>query len=183
MFVLFDDTFCFSLNDSIFCFVFFFFFKQKTAYEMRISDWSSDVCSSDLAFEIGTKNSFDGGRFTLNATAFYYDYKDYQISQIVDRIAYNENFDATSYGLELEAAWRPSRAIRVDANLGYLRTRLKNGSESIDVMNRTQGNPDWVLLRPWLQAPSNCVAPRVLVERILANTARASSHTIGREHV
>src|SRR3546814_7896453 len=29
-------------------FLFFFFFKQKTAYEMRISDWSSDVCSSDL---------------------------------------------------------------------------------------------------------------------------------------
>src|SRR3546814_1248795 len=28
----------------------FFFFKQKTAYEMRISDWSSDVCSSDLAY-------------------------------------------------------------------------------------------------------------------------------------
>src|SRR3546814_4326759 len=28
--------------------VVFFFFKQKTAYEMRISDWSSDVCSSDL---------------------------------------------------------------------------------------------------------------------------------------
>src|SRR3546814_11982387 len=31
-------------------YVFFFFFKQKTAYEMRISDWSSDVCSSDLAY-------------------------------------------------------------------------------------------------------------------------------------
>src|SRR3546814_10404850 len=30
-------------------FVVFFFFKQKTAYEMRISDWSSDVCSSDLS--------------------------------------------------------------------------------------------------------------------------------------
>src|SRR3546814_9908486 len=30
------------------CFVCFFFCKQKTAYEMRISDWSSDVCSSDL---------------------------------------------------------------------------------------------------------------------------------------
>src|SRR3546814_2965480 len=29
-------------------YVVFFFFKQKTAYEMRISDWSSDVCSSDL---------------------------------------------------------------------------------------------------------------------------------------
>src|SRR3546814_5558089 len=32
-----------------FMYSFFFFFKQKTAYEMRISDWSSDVCSSDLA--------------------------------------------------------------------------------------------------------------------------------------
>src|SRR3546814_1408580 len=31
----------------------FFFFKQKTAYEMRISDWSSDVCSSDLAQQAG----------------------------------------------------------------------------------------------------------------------------------
>src|SRR3546814_20764465 len=30
------------------CCIVFFFFKQKTAYEMRISDWSSDVCSSDL---------------------------------------------------------------------------------------------------------------------------------------
>src|SRR3546814_8285209 len=35
---------------SIFLF-FFFFFKQKTAYEVRISDWSSDVCSSDLLTE------------------------------------------------------------------------------------------------------------------------------------
>src|SRR3546814_2404587 len=36
---------CFTLC-VLFC---FFFFKQKTAYEMRISDWSSDVCSSDLS--------------------------------------------------------------------------------------------------------------------------------------
>src|SRR3546814_5442145 len=36
------------------CVIFiFFFFKQKTAYEMRISDWSSDVCSSDLLTETG----------------------------------------------------------------------------------------------------------------------------------
>src|SRR3546814_10025380 len=36
----------------------FFFFKQKTAYEMRISDWSSDVCSSDLS---GGTGQFRGG--------------------------------------------------------------------------------------------------------------------------
>src|SRR3546814_4446005 len=35
----------------MYIFVHFFFFKQKTAYEMRISDWSSDVCSSDLMAE------------------------------------------------------------------------------------------------------------------------------------
>src|SRR3546814_10494742 len=33
----------------------FFFFKQKTAYEMRISDWSSDVCSSDLLVAVGER--------------------------------------------------------------------------------------------------------------------------------
>src|SRR3546814_8011602 len=44
---------------------FFFFFKQKTAYEMRISDWSSDVCSSDL---YGNTNPlYDGYTFITTA--------------------------------------------------------------------------------------------------------------------
>src|SRR3546814_3503133 len=49
---LFIDVFC------------FFFFKQKTAYEMRISDWSSDVCSSDLIGRIGVaeERPVDAGR-------------------------------------------------------------------------------------------------------------------------
>src|SRR3546814_8577118 len=43
-------SYCFLVYTFVFVFfVYFFFFKQKTAYEMRISDWSSDVCSSDLA--------------------------------------------------------------------------------------------------------------------------------------
>src|SRR3546814_5397370 len=37
----------------------FFFFKQKTAYEMRISDWSSDVCSSDLVPFFHNNDDFD----------------------------------------------------------------------------------------------------------------------------
>src|SRR3546814_6974945 len=40
--------FIYVLYEISMCVYFFFFFKQKTAYEMRISDWSSDVCSSDL---------------------------------------------------------------------------------------------------------------------------------------
>src|SRR3546814_9786967 len=54
---------CFDSYILLFCFVFFsfFFFKQKTAYEMRISDWSSDVCSSDLRpFVAGDPNRAQG---------------------------------------------------------------------------------------------------------------------------
>src|SRR3546814_5956645 len=47
----------------------FFFFKQKTAYDMRISDWSSDVCSSDLindAWSIGASIGFSYQAVALN---------------------------------------------------------------------------------------------------------------------
>src|SRR3546814_19117066 len=40
----------------------FFFFKQKTAYEMRISDWSSDVCSSDLRARLRGERAREGRR-------------------------------------------------------------------------------------------------------------------------
>src|SRR3546814_6309833 len=40
----------------------FFFFKQKTAYEMRISDWSSDVCSSDLLDKVALIDLLDEAR-------------------------------------------------------------------------------------------------------------------------
>src|SRR3546814_2870036 len=45
----------------------FFFFKQKTAYEMRISDWSSDVCSSDLRDHV--KPALGGNRSDLGHAA------------------------------------------------------------------------------------------------------------------
>src|SRR3546814_3271240 len=47
------------MNVNVFIIVMFFFFKQKTAYDMRISDWSSDVCSSDLW---GCRRGDDEGR-------------------------------------------------------------------------------------------------------------------------
>src|SRR3546814_3094967 len=45
------DTLRSHCNCSSLVFCFFFIFKQKTAYEMRMSDWSSDVCSSDLRLD------------------------------------------------------------------------------------------------------------------------------------
>src|SRR3546814_5728501 len=52
---------CMSIDIAITCCLcyFFFFFKQKTAYEMRISDWSSDVCSSDLTSKLVRSQSID----------------------------------------------------------------------------------------------------------------------------
>src|SRR3546814_6206842 len=47
----------------------FFFFKQKTAYEMRISDWSSDVCSSDLdsSGQLSVTLDSSGGKIVVRA--------------------------------------------------------------------------------------------------------------------
>ena len=120
------------------------------------------------AIEIGMKNRMMGGRLTLNATAFYYDYKDYQVSQIRDRTAVNENFDATVWGAELEALFVPTPNLRINANVGYLRTKIGKGETSIDIMNRTQGDPNYVLVKPWIQLPSNCVVPLHVAEYRIA---------------
>ncbi len=119
------------------------------------------------AFELGTKNTLLGGALSLNATAFYYDYTDYQVSQIRDRTAVNENFDASMWGLELEAVFAPTPDWQFLANVGYLKTRIASGESSIDIMNRTQGDPNYTLTKPWPQLPSNCVVPTPVAEQYL----------------
>jgi outer membrane receptor protein involved in Fe transport len=115
------------------------------------------------AFEVGAKNTLAEGRITLNANAFYYDYTDYQISQIVNRSATNYNFDAKIWGLELEADWRPLENLRLGLKAGYEKTRVGKGSQAIDIMDRTAGHDDWILLRPFPTVPSNCIVPVWLV--------------------
>ncbi len=140
------------------------------------------------AIEFGTKNTMFGGSTTLNLGAFYYDYTDYQVSKILDRSAYNENFDAEVWGLELEAMFAPTRNLRFNAAVGWLQTRIADGEQSIDLMDRTDGgnrhfaaDPDalgvtnsttefpdgfdeWVILQPWIVSPSNCIVPKALLE-------------------
>ncbi|PZR36699.1 TonB-dependent receptor [Caulobacter segnis] len=114
------------------------------------------------AFELGSKNTLAGGRVMLNATGFYYDYQGYQISKIVNRTAVNENVDASVYGLELEGLWSPVRNLKLNANLGYLNTKIGKGVSSIDTIDRTQGNSDYVVVKvgpglPNAAVGSNCV--------------------------
>jgi len=119
------------------------------------------------AYEIGTKNSLAGGRLVFNATGFFYDYRDYQVAQLIERAIHNENFDAHIWGAEFETAWAPTRNFRLDATVGLLRTRIGDGEESVDVMNRTQGNPDWVVIKPWPGSPSTCIVPADVVGRLI----------------
>src|SRR3546814_6465559 len=59
----------------------FFFFKQKTAYEMRISDWSSDVCSSDLS----RRHSFCGLQRAAILADTAFDFRAEMLDQPLDR--------------------------------------------------------------------------------------------------
>jgi iron complex outermembrane receptor protein len=111
------------------------------------------------AFELGTKNTLLGGALTLNLTGFYYDYKGYQTSEIRNRSAVNSNFDAEVWGGEIEADWRPTDALKLGFKGGYNNTRMADGSSAIDLMDRTAGNPDWIVVRPFPTIPSNCIIP------------------------
>lgn len=119
------------------------------------------------AFELGMKNTMLDGALMLNMSAFFYDYEDYQVSQIRDRTAVNENFDARIWGLELEAVFAPSPSWQFLANLGYLDTKIASGERSIDIINRTQRDPEFTIVKPWVQLPSNCVAPTTVAAQFL----------------
>jgi len=113
------------------------------------------------AWEMGSKNTLLDGALTLNVAAFFYDYKGYQISRIVDRTAINDNFDATVKGAELEASWEPTPGLKFNFAGGYENTRLANGSKSVDLMDRTDAahHSDWVVVKPYATQASNCIVP------------------------
>jgi len=119
------------------------------------------------AFELGTKNTLLDGAMTFNADVFYYKYQNYQISQIVDRTAVNLNFNADVKGAEIESTWEPVPGLRFNFSGGYENTRLANGSQAIDLMDRTGGHTDWMVVKPFLTQTSNCILPTVVINEEL----------------
>ncbi len=107
------------------------------------------------SYELGTKNTLADGALQLNATGFYYDYKGYQITQIVNRTSANFNIDAKLQGLEIESIWNPVSTFVVNANLGLLKSEIQD-TFSIDVLNRTNGRADLVTLKN-ASSYANCV--------------------------
>src|SRR6185312_15525035 len=57
--------------------------------------------------EIGTKNTFFAGKLTANLTAFHYDYRNYQVEEIVSQTEVVQNVAAKIDGAEFESTWRP----------------------------------------------------------------------------
>jgi len=114
------------------------------------------------AFELGSKNTLHDGKVTLNLAAFYYDYTGYQISEIVDRSAFNHNYDATVWGLEIESDWRPRDNLKLGFKGGYESTRIANGMQAVDLMDRTAGMPGWSVVRPFPTFASSCILPTAL---------------------
>jgi hypothetical protein len=111
------------------------------------------------AYEVGTKNTLLDGKLTFNVNGFYYDYTGYQISQIVDRSAINMNFDARIWGAELEIDYRPLENFRVGFKGGYENTRVADGEAAIDLIDRTAGNPAYLVKKSFPTFPSNCIVP------------------------
>jgi outer membrane receptor protein involved in Fe transport len=120
------------------------------------------------AFELGTKNTLLDGSLTLNGDVFLYKYQNYQISQIVDRTSVNLNFNATVRGAELEATWEPVPGLRFNFAGGYENATIDDGQSAIDLMDRTAGNPDWLIVKPSITATSNCILPTYVINQILA---------------
>src|SRR3546814_6529045 len=74
----------------------FFFFKQKTAYEMRISDWSSDVCSSDL---IAIDVSLDPGNCFRYPSIFVFDRSTFRTTRFVSLPHHRHHFNKLAHVL------------------------------------------------------------------------------------
>ncbi len=129
------------------------------------------------AFELGTKNTLLGGGLTLNGDIFYYDYKGYQISQIVDRTSININVDARVKGAELEAVWEPMPGLRFNFAGGLEDSSINNGQSAIDLMDRTAGHTDWAVVKPFPASTSNCIIPQSVVRQIIQQVPQDPSLT------
>ncbi len=128
------------------------------------------------AFEAGTKNTLLDGALTLNGDLFYYNYQNYQVSEIVDRTAINLNFDAHAEGAELEATWEPLPGLRFNFAGGWENTAVAHGQSSVDLMDRTAGNPNWVVVKPFVNEASNCIFPVAVAKWIDNGGPRISAN-------
>lgn len=99
------------------------------------------------AFEIGSKNTIGNGVLQLNATAFYYKYKNLQLSRIIARTSVNDTIDANIWGVELESIIRPDRNWLINMNFSYLNAEVAGDQLFSDPRDPGGGDPNAVIIK------------------------------------
>ena len=107
------------------------------------------------AFELGTKNRFLNGTLQANLTGFYYGYQGLQVSRILARSSFNDNIDATIYGIEAEFIAQPVDAVQFNFNISWLHTSIKDAQIS-DSRDPSAGRNDTVIIKD-VTNTANCV--------------------------
>ncbi|MEQ5806024.1 TonB-dependent receptor [Alteromonas sp. NFXS44] len=88
------------------------------------------------AYEVGSKNRYASGRYTLNLSAFYYDYKDLQVTALIDSSTGAQTFNAGKaeiYGLESQFTAYVTESGRLTLNANYLHSQYKSLLASVPV--------------------------------------------------
>src|SRR3546814_10500213 len=147
------------------CCVVFIFFKQKTAYEMRISDWSSDVCSSDLLTDDLNDilqplhwEAWKAALFSDHPDGWPDDDEQDAICQRVDSMAVGEHYQAWSEEVQEKIVSLFSHRLQSTAEL---RAKLEDANS---------------LLSDWLKIGNNMAERRAIRDRDRKSTRLNSSH-------
>ena len=107
------------------------------------------------AFEVGVKSILANGRLRANVTGFYYDYSGLQVSNIISNTSFNENIDATVWGLEGEFVLEPVDDLVVNSTVSYLNTDIGD-FQTLDTRDPLGGSTEDVLLADLVNG-QNCI--------------------------
>jgi outer membrane receptor protein involved in Fe transport len=78
------------------------------------------------------------------------------------------NVNATVKGAELETTWSPLPGLKFGLTTGYEDAVIDDGQSAIDIMDRTAGHSDWMVIKPFVTQTSNCILPTATINEMLA---------------
>lgn len=111
------------------------------------------------SFEVGAKNTILGGLMQANLDAWYYDYKNFQVSSIINRQSVNQNVDSKMWGVEGELFYAPDDNWQFNMNFGFTHTNITGSSQPVyDVRNPSQNTAGVTVVKD--SNGANCVIYR-----------------------
>ncbi|UCG71537.1 MAG: TonB-dependent receptor [Chromatiales bacterium] len=121
----------------------------------KLNDFSPPLPTNDIpyddetlyAYEIGVKSTLFDGTTRLNASAYYYDYEDYQAFVFVGASGFVRNADAETYGFEVELNSRPIDALDLSLSASYIDAEVQDLEIATDIIDDVEPphTPEWQL--------------------------------------